>query len=135
MQGAWPETIAVKAKTAAGKRTRRRRPGRFRPGNILQRHAYAFFSSLGHLSRRPWASAMTAAVLGVALALPTGLLVGVRNLERLGSGWLAPDEGAGEHAIEQHVRQSAPSLRQDGWQKILDGRTTVAEVLRVTREN
>jgi len=37
---------------------------------------------------------MTATVLGVALALPTGLLVGVRNLEELGSGWLAPDQAA-----------------------------------------
>jgi general secretion pathway protein E len=44
-------------------------------------------------------------------------------------------EGAGEHAIEQHVRSDTPSLRQDGWNKILEGRTSAEEVLRVTREN
>jgi general secretion pathway protein E len=44
-------------------------------------------------------------------------------------------EGAGEHAIEQHAHARSPSLRQDGWRKILDGRTSVEEVLRVTREN
>jgi len=44
-------------------------------------------------------------------------------------------DNAGEHAIEKHVRSRAPSLRQDGWNKILDGRTSAEEVLRVTRDN
>jgi cell division transport system permease protein len=61
---------------------------------FFQRHAYALVSSLGYLARRPWASIMTVTVLGVALALPAGLVVAVRNLERLGSGWLAPDQAA-----------------------------------------
>jgi cell division transport system permease protein len=84
----------VKASPKSTRQARRRRGGGFRPGSFFQRHAYALVSSLGHLARRPWASLMTATVLGVALALPSGLLVGVRNLERLGGGWLAPDQAA-----------------------------------------
>ncbi len=84
----------MKTRPRPTRQTRRRRGGHFRPGSFVQRHAHALIASLGHLARRPWASCMTAAVLGVALALPTGLLVGVRNLEQLGVGWLAPDQAA-----------------------------------------
>ncbi|TKB47641.1 type II secretion system protein GspE [Ferrimonas sediminicola] len=42
--------------------------------------------------------------------------------------------GRGELAIEKYVRQSVPSIRADGCAKVLEGRTTLEEVLRVTRE-
>jgi cell division transport system permease protein len=35
-----------------------------------EQHLYSFFSSLGRLAARPWATAMTLAVLSLALALP-----------------------------------------------------------------
>ena len=35
-----------------------------------EQHLYSFFSSLGRLSARPWATAMTLAVLSLALAFP-----------------------------------------------------------------
>lgn len=38
----------------------------------------------------------------------------------------------GEQAMEQHVRKTTPSLRQDGMAKVLSGLTTVEEVLRVS---
>jgi general secretion pathway protein E len=41
----------------------------------------------------------------------------------------------GEVAIEQVVRQTSPSIRQDGFSKVLRGETTVEEVVRVTRED
>ncbi|WP_370590860.1 type II secretion system ATPase GspE [Thiohalobacter sp. COW1] len=44
-------------------------------------------------------------------------------------------DGAGEHEIERYVRARAPSLRQDGARLVLEGRTTLEEVLRVTRED
>ena len=84
----------MKASLKPTPQARRRRVSGFRPGSFFQRHAYALISSLGHLARRPWASLMTVTVLGVALALPAGLLIGVRNVERLGSGWLASDQAA-----------------------------------------
>lgn len=44
-------------------------------------------------------------------------------------------EGANEIMLEKKAREKTPSIRQDGWQKILAGATTVEEVLRVTRED
>ena len=42
--------------------------------------------------------------------------------------------GRGELAIEKYIRQSVPSIRHDGMSKVLAGKTTLEEVLRVTRE-
>ena len=44
-------------------------------------------------------------------------------------------DGDGEHQLEAHVRQFAPSMRQDGWRRVLAGETTLEEVLRVSRED
>jgi len=43
-------------------------------------------------------------------------------------------DGAGEQAMEKVARQSSPSLRQDGQRLILEGKTSLEEVLRVSRE-
>tara|TARA_B100001094_G_C18195698_1_gene810696 strand:+ start:1120 stop:2727 length:1608 start_codon:yes stop_codon:yes gene_type:complete len=43
--------------------------------------------------------------------------------------------GAGEIAIERVIRHSTPSIREDGFSKVLNGETTFEEVLRVTRED
>jgi general secretion pathway protein E len=43
--------------------------------------------------------------------------------------------GKGEQAIEKYVRKTTPSIRQDGFAKVLAGITTLEEVLRVTRED
>lgn len=42
--------------------------------------------------------------------------------------------GHGEQSIEKYVRRSTPSIRRDGIDKVIDGQTTLEEVLRVTRE-
>ncbi|MEZ5543223.1 MAG: type II secretion system ATPase GspE [Pseudomonadota bacterium] len=42
-------------------------------------------------------------------------------------------DGAGELELEREARRKTPSIRQDGWRKILDGATSVEEVLRVTQ--
>jgi len=42
--------------------------------------------------------------------------------------------GHGEQSIEKYIRQSTPGIRQDGLAKVLKGKTTLEEVLRVTRE-
>ena len=42
--------------------------------------------------------------------------------------------GHGEQSIEKYVRQSTPGIRRDGIDKVLEGQTTLEEVLRVTRE-
>jgi general secretion pathway protein E len=42
---------------------------------------------------------------------------------------------SGEQALERHARKLTPSIRQDGIRLVLNGITTLEEVLRVTRED
>jgi len=53
----------------------------------LLRHAQVALNSLGRLYRMPLASLMTAAVIGIALALPTGLYLLTANLQQLSTQW------------------------------------------------
>jgi general secretion pathway protein E len=41
----------------------------------------------------------------------------------------------GEHAIEKHIRDYTPSIRQDGLDKVIQGITSLEEVMRVTKES
>ncbi|OGI70083.1 MAG: hypothetical protein A2W18_12525 [Candidatus Muproteobacteria bacterium RBG_16_60_9] len=52
-----------------------------------RRHAHVLRTTLAQLVRAPVASLMTIAVLGITLALPTGLYVLIANLERVSRGW------------------------------------------------
>lgn len=53
----------------------------------LLRHLQVFFYSLGQLWRTPLSTLMTAAVIGIALALPAGLQVLLNNAQQLSQGW------------------------------------------------
>lgn len=53
----------------------------------LAQHARSAVTSLGQLKRRPTASFMTTAVIGIALALPAGFLLLMDNLEAATTGW------------------------------------------------
>ncbi len=44
-------------------------------------------------------------------------------------------DGASEHDLERHARELGPGLARDGFRRVLDGTTTLEEVLRVTRED
>ncbi|HSG64896.1 MAG TPA: ATPase, T2SS/T4P/T4SS family, partial [Gammaproteobacteria bacterium] len=44
-------------------------------------------------------------------------------------------DGAGEHELEAYARKHGPSIRQDGVRKVLEGVTTLEEVVRVTRSD
>lgn len=60
---------------------RRRGPGLGeRLGAWRDLHLYSLLSSLGRLAQRPWSSALTVGVMGMALALPLGLLLAVGHL-------------------------------------------------------
>ncbi len=61
-----------------------------RPGWLarrLQEHARVFFFSLGKLVDRPGSALLTAAVIGITLALPAALYLGVSNFQRLAYSW------------------------------------------------
>lgn len=66
------------------------RRGRWRAW--LVRHLQTFFYSLGLLARAPLASFLTAAVIGVALALPAGLYAVLDNVQDATRGWDASSE-------------------------------------------
>ena len=69
---------------------RDRQPGFKRnrnPVTWLLRHAQMSLSSLGRLSRNPVGTLMTAAVIGISLALPSGLHLLVDNVRQLSSSW------------------------------------------------
>lgn len=59
--------------------------------NYLLRHAQVLLATLGQMARAPLASLLTLTVIGITLALPSGLYVMLDNLERLSAGW---DRGA-----------------------------------------
>ena len=44
-------------------------------------------------------------------------------------------EGVSEQALERHARTMGPSIRADGRRRVLEGSTTIEELLRVTRED
>ncbi len=44
-------------------------------------------------------------------------------------------DGAGEHELEFYARERGPGIRDDGISKVLNGTTTLEEVLRVTRSD
>jgi cell division transport system permease protein len=52
-----------------------------------RRHAYVLAGTLAQLVRAPLASVMTVAVIGITLALPTGLYLLIDNLARMSAGW------------------------------------------------
>ncbi|NIV75219.1 MAG: cell division protein [Gammaproteobacteria bacterium] len=55
--------------------------------SYLLRHLQVLLDALGRLVRSPLPALLTVAVLGVALALPTGLLVLLDNMGRALAGW------------------------------------------------
>lgn len=76
-------------KPTAAPRAAERAPARRRLGfsSWRDQHLYSFFSSLGRLLARPWATALTALVMGLALALPLLFLILLDNARTLAGGW------------------------------------------------
>lgn len=81
----------------------------------LLRHIQVFFYSLGQLWRAPFSMFMTAAVIGIALALPTGMHVLLNNAQQLSGGW----EGAAKVSLylkqnisEQQANKLANKIRK-----------------------
>ncbi len=53
----------------------------------LLHHIYVLFSSLGRIIRTPLPTLMTATVIGIALALPTGLYLLLENVQQISRDW------------------------------------------------
>lgn len=96
--------------------------------NYLLRHLQTLFFSLGQMARAPVATLMTVAVIGITVALPTGLYLLLDNLQRLSGGW---DVGV---QISLFLKQD---VGEDEAARIADrlrGRTEIDSVRYVSRQ-
>ena len=88
----------------SGRHARRRSaPGILElPRVWLEHHLRSALATLGRLMRAPLPTVMTVAVIGIALALPSGLYVATENLRSLVGAW---DQAA---AVSLFLRQGLP---------------------------
>lgn len=68
-------------------RSRRGPKQNSRIASYLMHHLQMFIASLGYLSRQPFSSLMTSAVIAIALALPAGLYIALDNASQLSADW------------------------------------------------
>lgn len=100
---------------------------KLRVGPWLIRHLQSLVYTLGQLFRVPGATAMTASVIGIALALPAGLYVLLENAQQLSRGW----DGSAQISLFMH-----PSVTEADGEKAarrLRGRVEVASVDVISR--
>ena len=99
---------------------------RVRPWMV--RHLQSGFATLGSFARAPIATGLTAAVIGIALALPCALYLLLDNALRLTRGW----DGAAQISLFLIPELDDGSARRFG--ESLRRMPEVAEVRVVTRE-
>jgi len=84
--------------------------------SYLMHHLQMFITSLGFLSRQPFSTLMTSAVIAIALALPAGLYIALDNASQLSAGWDGTTQISlflkDKVSIEQ-AEKLAKKLRQD----------------------
>ena len=112
--------------------TRQRRSPKFRrnrnPVTWLLRHAQMSLSSLGRLSRSPLSTLMTAAVIGIALALPSGLHLLVDNVRQLSDGW------DGSASLSLFLSEAVSDEQAEAVRRQVDRRDDVAETRLIDRD-
>lgn len=111
--------------------SRRKRAPSFRrnrnPLTWLMRHAQMALSALGDLSRNPLSTLMTAAVIGIALALPGGLHLLVDNVRGLSSTW------HGAASISLFLADDVDDTQAERVRQLVDRRADVAETRLISR--
>ncbi len=95
---------------------------------LLLRHLQVFFYSLGQLSRHPLSLFMTAAVIGIALALPTGLHVLLQNAQQISGSW------DGSAQISLFLKKSVSNRQALRLARQLRQRDEIAKVSYISRE-
>jgi len=91
-------------------------------------HLQTLFASLGRLWRTPLASLMTAAVIGIALALPAGLHVVLDNAQRLSANW------DGSARISVFLKNKVSDAQARRLAQKIQGHNDVAESEYISRE-
>ena len=96
------------------------------PSSYLARHGHALLSSAGHLSRAPIATLFTVLVMGLALALPLGLDVLVRNVRA------ATGNFSGAVTVSVYLRNGVAEARAEQLARAAQARSGVAAVQLIT---
>ncbi len=93
----------------------------------LRHHAYSFSFTLVLLARQPVPTLMTAAVIGIALALPTGMYMLLENARQLSAHW------DGSLQISLFLRQDISDEQAAGLQNSLRHNALIGGVQLITR--
>ena len=105
------------------------RPGMLTSVRVyFSRHGQALFFSLGRMWRAPLAMFMTSAVIGIALALPTGLEVVLKNVQDVSQSW------GGVAQISLFLKQGVSDARANDLAERLKRMPEVAEVTYISRQ-
>jgi cell division transport system permease protein len=97
-------------------------------GAYFARHAQTLVGSLGRLARQPLATALTMAVIGIALALPLGLEVILQNARAATGAWNEAFD------LSVYLGKSVNGTRAEAIAKQLRLRADVATVRVITAE-
>jgi cell division transport system permease protein len=97
------------------------------PLTWLLRHAQMSVSALGRLAHNPLGTLMTAAVIGIAIALPSGLHLLVDNVRQLGNAW------EGSSSISLFLQQSLNDEDAERIRHNVQLRPDVAEARLITK--
>lgn len=112
--------------------TRRKKNNSFKrnrnPMTWLLRHAQMSLASLGRLTRSPVSTFMTAAVIGIALALPSGLHLLIGNVRDVSSTW------EGSASISLFLNEEVNDEQAEAVRVLVAQRGDVAETKLIDRD-
>jgi cell division transport system permease protein len=94
----------------------------------LLRHVQTFFYTLGQIWRRPVNATLTAAVIGIALALPAGLHVLLGNAQQVARGW----DGATQ--VSLFLKRNVSETRAQALARELDALPEIGTVRYISRD-
>ena len=97
------------------------------PAVYLARHMQVMLSTLGQMIRSPMSNLMTIAVMGIALALPAGLHIILKNVQQVTAQW----DGAAQ--ISLFLKQSVTDKQAAQLANVLRQRQDVKSVTSITR--
>lgn len=97
------------------------------PTVYLARHLQVMLATLGQMIRSPMSNLMTIAVMGIALALPAGLHIVLKNVQQVTAQW----DGAAQ--ISLFLKQSVTNKQAAQLAKVLRQRQDVKSVTYITR--
>lgn len=97
------------------------------PAVYLARHMQVMLATLGQMIRSPMSNLMTIAVMGIALALPAGLHIILKNVQQVTAQW----DGAAQ--ISLFLKQSVTDKQATQLANVLRQRQDVKSVTSITR--